>query len=109
MSRNTPVNPCLLKYTNRSNHEAKHHYVLRSLGAHSRQGGVHPGCRNGDPVCARQNVANVGTGAVGWLMEKVRGGKNHVIIVVNCAREIHRVTMGVQMKLHNQTGERYVD
>lgn len=106
MSRNAPVNPCLLKYTSRSNHETKHHYVLRS---HLRQGGVHLGCRNGDPVCARQNVANIGTDAVGRLMEKVRGVKSHVIIMENCARETHRVTMGVQMKLHNQRGERYVD
>lgn len=80
MSRNTPVNPCLSKYTNRNNHETKHHYVLRSLGAHSRQGGVHPGCHNGDPVCARRNVANIGTDAMGWLMENVIGVKTRWLL-----------------------------
>lgn len=86
MSRNAPANPCLLKYTDRSNHETKHPYVLRSLGAHRSQGGDHPDCRNGHPICTRQNVDNIGTDDGWMLMEKRKGVNSPPITMDNCAR-----------------------
>lgn len=113
MRRNAPVNPCLLKSTERSNHETKHPYALRSLDAHRCQGSGSSSCSNGHSICARQNVANVVAGALVVLMEKRKRGESpsdycgELCAVI--AHGYYGRANGVQMKLHNQTGERYVD